>query len=286
MAQAPPGGVPTVLRLILGKQLQALREKAGLSHEQAAAAIYTSAWTIRRMERADGGLKLNNVKGLLLAYGITDAAEIDTFLGLAREASKPGWWHSYSDVLPPWFRVFPGLEQAAELIRGFEPHCVPGLLQTEDYARAITRAGFPDAPAGEIDRRVGLRMARHHVLTRPHPPHLWLVIDETVLRRPAGPPAVMRAQITRLIEAAGQPHITLQILPLAAGPHPAMHGLFYLFRFADLPDIVYGETMTSAFYLEKTPDVATYALALDRVCAQATPSAHTQRVLRDTRKEI
>ena len=286
MAPAPPGGVPTVLRLILGKQLQALREKAGLTHEQAAGAIYTSAWTIRRMERADGGLKLNNVKGLLLAYGITDDTEIDTFLNLARQASKPGWWHSYSDVLPAWFRVFPGLEQAAELIRGFEPHCVPGLLQTADYARAITRAGFPDASAAEIDRRVALRMARHHVLTRPHPPRLWVVIDETVLRRPASRPAVMRAQLTRLIEAAEQPHITLQILPLAAGPHPAMHGLFYLFRFTDLPDIVYGETMTSSFYLEKPPDVATYALALDRVCAQAAPAAQTARVLRDTRKEI
>src|SRR6266702_2173923 len=233
MAQAPPGGVPTVLRLILGKQLQALREKAGLSHEQAAEAIYTSAWTIRRMERADGGLTLNNVKGLLIAYGITSAGEIDTFLALTREANKPGWWHRYSDVLPPWFRVFPGLEQAAELIRGFEPHCVPGLLQTEDYA-----------------------------------------------------PAIMRAQITHLIDAAARPHITLQILPLAAGPHPAMAGLFYLFRFTGLPDIVYGETMTSAFYLEKPPDVATCALALDRVCAQAAPAEQTPRILRDTRKEI
>ncbi len=286
MAQAPPGGVPTVLRLILGKQLQALREKAGLSHEQAAEAIYTSAWTIRRMERADGGLKLNNVKGLLIAYGITSAGEIDTFLALTREANKPGWWHRYSDVLPPWFRVFPGLEQAAELIRGFEPHCVPGLLQTEDYARAITRAGFPDAPAAEIDRRVALRLARHHILSRPGPPHLWVVIDETVLRRPAGPPAIMRAQITHLIDAAARPHITLQILPLAAGPHPAMAGLFYLFRFTGLPDIVYGETMTSAFYLEKPPDVATCALALDRVCAQAAPAEQTPRILRDTRKEI
>ncbi len=287
MAQAPPGGVPTVLRLILGKQLQALREKAGLTHEQAADAIYTSAWTIRRMERADGGLKLNNVKGLLMAFGITDVREIDAFLALTREANKPGWWHSYSDVLPTWFRVFPGLEQAAELIRGYEPHCVPGLLQTGDYARALAVAGAPDAPAAEIDRRVGLRLARQQILTRPGPPRLWVVIDEAVLRRPAGGRAVMRAQLDRLIDASEQPDITLQMLPFAAGPHPAMYGLFYMFRFPaqELPDIVYGETMTSAFYLDKLPDVATYALALDRVCAQAAPAAATPRILRDTRKE-
>src|ERR1017187_7926601 len=144
MAKQVPGG-PTVMRLILGRQLQALREKAGLSHEQASDAIYTSAWTIRRMEKAEVGLKLN-----------------------------------YADVLPSWFRVFPGLEQAAELIRGYEPHCVPGLLQTEDYAHALTIAGYPDALAEETSRRVAVRMARQQILTRPDPPQLWEVIDETV----------------------------------------------------------------------------------------------------------
>src|SRR6266852_2596402 len=192
MAGSAPAG-PTVLRMILGRQLQELREKADLSHEQAAAAIYASEWTLRRMERADVGLKLNYVKTLLITYGITDTAEIDAFLALAREANKPGWWHSYSDVLPPWFRVFPGLEQAAELIRGYEPHCVPGLLQTEGYARALAIAGYPGAPQAEIDRRIALRISRQQILARPNPPRLWVVIDEAVLRRPAGGPKVMRA---------------------------------------------------------------------------------------------
>src|SRR5215472_16022453 len=142
MAERPSATAPTVLRMMLGRQLQTLREKTGLNHEQAAAAIYASPWTIRRMERAEGGLKLQNVKGLLLAYGITDVREIDSFLALARDANTPGWWHSYTDVLPSWFRTFVGLEEAATLIRGYEPHCVPGLLQTPDYARALTVAGF------------------------------------------------------------------------------------------------------------------------------------------------
>jgi hypothetical protein len=279
---------PTVLRMILARQLQELRERAGLSHEQAAAAIYASPWTIRRMERAEGGLKALNVKGLLLAYGVTDAGEIDAFLALAREASKPGWWHSYTDVLPPWFRVFPGLEQAADLIRGYEPHCVPGLLQTEDYARATITAGYPGARPAETDRRVALRMDRQQLLTRPSPPHLRLVIDEAVLRRPAGRPAVMRTQLDRLIAAAQRPNITLQVLPFTAGPHPAMYGTFHVFRFParELPDIVCGENMTSAFYLDKPQDAATYGHALDRICALAAPAARTVQILSDTRKEI
>ena len=286
MGMPAPGG-PTVLRIILGRQLQALREKAGLSHEQAADAVYASAWTIRRMEKAEVGLKLNYVKSLLIAYGVTDTVEIDAFLDLAREANKPGWWHSYTDILPPWFRVFPGLEQAAELIRGYEPHCVPGLLQTEDYARALAIAGYPDAPAHETSRRVALRMARQLVLNRTDLPHLWMVIDEAVLRRPAAGPAVMRAQLTRLIEAAGMPNITLQVLPFTAGPHPVMYGMFHLLRFpaAELPDIVYGENLTSAFYLDKPPEVAAYAQALDRLCAQAASAAQTKNILRDISKE-
>src|SRR5260370_31214141 len=280
MTQARTGGGPAGLGMILARQLQALREKAGLTHEQAAEAIYASPWTVRRMERAEGGLKPLAVKGLLLAYGITDVREIDAFLSLAREASTPGWWHSYSDVLPSWFRVFPGLEQAAELIRGYEPHCVPGLLQTEDYARATVLAGYPDAPAEETGRRVALRISRQLLLTRPGPPRLWVVMDEAVLRRPVGGPGVMRAQLDRLIEATGLPNITLQALPFAVGPHPAMYGTFHVFRFPaqELPDIVCGENMTSAFYLDKPQDAATYVHALDRICALPAPPQLTSQL--------
>ena len=143
-----PDSAPTVLRMILARQLQALREKAGLSYDQAAEAIYSSAWTVRRMERAEGGLKPLTVKGLLIAYGVTDPGEIDAFLALARQASRPGWWHSYDDVLPSWFRVAIGLEESASMIRAYDPQVIPGLLQTSGYARAITRASFPAAPDG------------------------------------------------------------------------------------------------------------------------------------------
>jgi transcriptional regulator with XRE-family HTH domain len=289
MSETQPGGGPTVLRMILGRQLAALREKAGLSYDQAAEVIYSSSATIRRMERAEGALKPLNVKSLLIAYGITSPGEIDAFLALARDASKPGWWHSYDDVLPGWFRTLIGLEEAASLIRGYDPQSVPGLLQTPDYARASVATGFPDATAEEIARRVELRLARQHILTRPDPPKLWLVIDEAALRRPAAStsPQVMRAQLDALAEAAARPNVTLQVLPFTAGLHPAMYGPFRIFRFdgQDQPDIIYGESMTSAFYLDKPDETALYAQALDRASAQATPAENTAKVLRQIRKE-
>jgi transcriptional regulator with XRE-family HTH domain len=276
--------------MILGRQLQALREKAGMSFEQAAKAIVSSPYTIRRMERAEGGLKPLTVKSLLMAYGITDVREIDSFLALARDASKPGWWHSYNDVLASWFRTFVGLEEAAALIRGYDPHWIPGLLQTPDYARASVRTGFPDAAEEEAGRRVELRLARQHILARPDPPRLWLVLDENTLRRPAATtgPKIMRAQIDALIEAAARPNITVQLLPFSAGLHPAMYGPFRIFRFdaREQPDIVYGETMTSAYYIDKPDEAAVYTQALDRISAQAAPGGDTEKILRDIRKEI
>ena len=290
MSEPRPGGGPTVLRMILGRQLQALREKAGMSYEQAAAAIVSSPYTVRRMERAEGGLKPLTVRSLLMAYGITDPGEIDTFLALARDASKPGWWHSYDDVLPSWFRTFIGLEEAATLIRGYDPHSIPGLLQTPDYARASVRTGFPDASDDEAGRRVDLRLARQHILARPDPPRLWLIIDETALRRPAATtgPVVMRAQLDTLIQAAGRPGITIQVLPFTAGLHPAMYGPFRIFRFEahQQPDIVYSESMTSAHYIDKPDETAAYAQALDRISAQAAPGDDTATLLHNIRKEI
>lgn len=280
-------GSPTVLRMILGRQLQALRERAGLSYEEAGQAIYSSEWTIRRMERAEGGLKALTVKSLLTAYGVTDVREIDAFLALARDASKPGWWHRYDDVLPSWFRVAVGLEESAALIRAYEPQVIPGLLQTEDYIRAITATSFPSAPPADTERRVALRLARQDLLKRPAPPQYRVLLEETALRRPIGDRAVMRGQVQRLIEAAARPHITIQVLALRTGWHPAMYGMFNMFRFPDdmLPEVVYSETLTSAYYLNKPEETAQYAQALDRMCAQAATPEQTVTILREFLKE-
>jgi hypothetical protein len=281
------GGGPTVLRMILARQLQALREKAGLSYQQAAGAIYSSEWTIRRMERAEGGLKPLTVKSLLLAYGITDPAEIGTFLALARDASKPGWWHSYDDVLPSWFKTAIGLEESASLIRAYEPQVIPGLLQAEGYIRAITAASFPAAPGDWAERTVALRIARQQLLSRPGAPHYWVVMDETVLRRQVGGTRVMREQISCLIQAAEMPGITLQVIPFSAGWHPALYGMFWLYRFPgdQLPDIIYAEAMTAAYYLSKPDETARYTEALDAMCAQAASPEQTITILHNILKE-
>ncbi|MFI1797357.1 helix-turn-helix domain-containing protein [Streptomyces sp. NPDC020379] len=288
MADARPTGAPTVLRVVLGKRLQDLREKAGLSYEDAGRALDVTHATVRRMEKAEVGLKLPYVEKLLRVYGVAGPEEVESFLSLAREANRPGWWHRFRDVLPEWFSAFVSLEGEANLIRAYEPHYVPGLLQTEDYARAVLRAGMPHAPAADIDRAVTVRRQRQALLTQDGAPLLWVVMDETVLRRPIGGPDIMRAQIARLMEATDLPNVRLQIMPFAAGPHPAMYGPFHIFRFplAELPDIAYAENLVGASYFDQRDDVSAFLEALDRMCAQAAPAHTTKAVLGGIRKEI
>lgn len=288
MTDMRPGGAPTVLRLVLGKRLQALREKAGLSFEQAARALDVTHGTVRRMEKAEVSLKIPYVEKLLLTYGVTDPDEVKAFLALARKGNQPGWWHRYRDVLPDWFSAFVSLEAEAAVIRAYEPHYVPGLLQTEDYARAVLRAGRPGAPDQEIGRNLALRMERQALFTRGGAPMLWAVLDETVLRRPIGGPDVMRAQIAALVEACARPNVRLQIMPFAVGPHPAMYGPFHIFRLQarELADVAYTESLVGAVYMDQGDDVSVFLEALDRMGAMAAPADRTEATLRRLSKEI
>ncbi|MDO0924473.1 helix-turn-helix transcriptional regulator [Streptomyces sp. TG1A-8] len=286
-AESDWGGAPSVLRMILGRRLEALRTRAGLTFEQAGAAIGVSHSTIRRMEAAKvARLRLTDAEKLLQVYGVTDRGEIDTFLHSVREANKRGWWHAYRDVVPDWFDAYLSLEQAALQIRAYENQFVHGLLQTEDYARALLGTG---APAEAAERRVALRMRRQELLVRQGPPRLWVVMDETVLRWPVGGPGVMRAQIDRLVELNRLPHVTVQLMPFANGPHPAMRaGAFHLFRFRarELPDIVYLNSLVGAVYLDKADDVVRYREAMDRLGAQAASAKKTEALLGAIRKEL
>jgi len=289
-AESAWGGAPSVLRMILGKQLEELRTRTGLSYDEAGAAIGVSHSTIRRMEAAKvARLRLADVEKLLQTYGVTDQHELDTFLKSVREANKRGWWHVYRDVMPDWFAAYLSLEQAALQIRAYEPQFVHGLLQTEDYARALLSSGNPHIPAGATERRVALRMRRQELLSSESAPRLWVVMDETVLRWPVGGAAVMRAQIDHLITLNALPHVTLQIMPFSNGPHPAMPaGAFHVFRFraAELPDIVYLDGLIGAVYLDKADDVVVYREALDRVSAQSAPAQKTEALLGEIREEL
>ncbi|WP_251096136.1 helix-turn-helix transcriptional regulator [Streptomyces sp. Caat 7-52] len=283
------GGAPSVLRMILGRQLEELRTQAGLSYAEAGTAIGVSHSTIRRMEAAKvARLRLADAEKLLQVYGVTDQEEIDTFLQSVREANKRGWWHAYRDVMPDWFAAYLSLEQAAVQIRAYENQFVHGLLQTEDYARALLTAAHPHVPAEAAERRVALRMRRRELLARQAPPRLWVVMDETVLRRPVGDPEVMRAQIDHLIEVGRLPHVTVQLMPFANGPHPALWaGAYHLFRFRarELPDIAYLNGLVGAVYLDKADEVVVYREALDRLSAQAASGRKTESLLAALRKE-
>lgn len=278
---------PTVGQLVLGRRLQVLRENAGISPAQAGAALHVNQTTIRRMEKAEVGLRLLYVEKLLQTYGVAQD-EITEFLELAEEANKPGWWHDYRDVLPDWFSVYVSLEGAATLIRAYEPHYVPGLLQTADYIRGLLRVGFPDAEEDELDRRVALRLERQSLLEQDEGPRLWAVMDETVLRRTVVSPEVMRGQLRRLLAALDLPHVILQVLPFSAGPHPGAFGPFQLFRFEmpELPDIVYLESLTGANYLDQRADVVAYLRTLDRMCDLAATPQDTGAILSALLKEI
>jgi transcriptional regulator with XRE-family HTH domain len=271
---------PTVQRLVLGSQLRRLRESRGISAEQAAESIRGSHSKISRMEHGRVGFKERDVGDLLTLYGVTDTEERAALLNLAREANTPGWWHAYSDILPSWFEPYVGLEAAASVIRNYEIQFVPGLLQTEGYARALIEHGSA-ASEEEIARRGELRASRQEILRRPDAPQLWAVVDEGALRRPVGSAEVVREQLRYLIEVADHPAVTLQILPFRVGAHSAMGGPFTILRFAepDLQDVVYIEQLTSALYLDKPAEVDSYLEVMEQLCLQAEPAANTAKVL-------
>ena len=277
-----PGTGPTVLRILLGSQLRRLREDRNVTREDAGYAIRASESKISRLELGRAGFKERDVLDLLSLYRIDDAEERATLLARVREANAPGWWHSYSDVTPNWFQRYLGLEATAALIRTYEVQFVPGLLQTEEYARAVIPLGPGAAWREEIARRVQLRLERQQVLTRPHPPKLWAVVDEAALRRPVGSPRVMRDQLEALIGIVEKmPHVRLQVLPLAAGGHAAAGGSFTILRFPqqDLPDLVYLEQLTSALYLDGRADIDFYFDAVNRLFVEAAPLQDTVGIL-------
>ena len=270
MITAQPGSGPTVLRILLGSQLRMLREVKGITREEAGYAIRASGSKISRMELGRVSFKERDVTDLLKLYGV-DEDETATLVALAIQANSPGWWHKYGDVLPDWFQVYVGLEEAASLIRLYEVQFVPGLLQTADYARAVVRLGQPGAAPEEIERRISLRMGRQELLTKPGGPRLWAIVDEAALRRPIGGKEVMRAQLEQLILATEEPQVTLQVMPFRSGGHAAEAGAFTIMRFPepDPPDVVYLEQLTSALYLDKRDDVEKYTEVMERLSVES-----------------
>jgi len=276
----------TVRRILLGGQLRRHREAAGISRAEAGYAIRSSESKISRMELGRVSFKERDVVDLLALYGLDDGAERQDLIALAREANLPSWWHNYSDVMPSWFQVYVGLEGAASLIRTYDVQFVPELLQTADYARALTRRGQPSLAEEDVERRVGLRLSRQRVLGRSQPARLWAVIDEAALRRPIGGPHVHREQLQHLVLKSKEPNITLQVLPIRVGGH-AETGTFAVLRFPepDLSDLVYVEQLTGALYLDKPEDVDRYLEAMNRLSVDSEPPEQTTSILETILRE-
>jgi transcriptional regulator with XRE-family HTH domain len=276
---------PTVLRMILGKRLQDMRQGAGVSLDDAAKALRVKPLTIRRLEKAEVALKPLYVEKLLETYG-ADRQEIDEFITLAERANRPGWWHPYRDVLPTWFTAYVSLETGAKTLRTYEPHYVTGLLQTYGYARALLRAGFPHDSDEDLERRVDLRLRRQSLLEKSDPPNLWVVMEEAVLHRAVGGPEVMREQIDRLLAASELDHVGVDIVPFSAGAHIGVCAPFTYFRFeeTELPDIVYSEILSASMYLDQRSDVSAHLEAHGRM-SLLTSSADSKALLNRMRKE-
>jgi transcriptional regulator with XRE-family HTH domain len=264
---------PTVPRMLVGIQLHRFREAAGITPDQAAYEIRASRSKISRMENGLVRFKERDVTDLLTLYGVTDEKTRSGLVTLTRQANTPGWWSKYGDIMADWFEAYLGLETAASVIRTFELQFV---------------LGHTSAPAQEIDRRVSLRLKRQDLLNGPTPPQVWSVLDEGALRRPVGGPAVMRAQLERLVEMSKLRHVTIQVVPFSRGGHAASGGSFTVLRFSEpeVPDVVYIEQLTSALYLDKREDVDHYLEVMNHLSTEAlTPTQSAKfitEIIRDT----
>lgn len=267
---------PTVRHKRLTVELRRLRERAGLTCEDVGQRLECSGTRISRMETGRIGARPGDVRELLEIYGVT-GSEADILVQLARDARRRGWWRAYGRVLPPWAEAYIGLESDAARLCDFEPMVVPGLLQTEDYARAVLGAALHAGSREDIDRQVALRMRRQAILDDASPPEMWVVLGESVLRVHVGGPAVMRAQLRRLAGLAARPNLTLQVLPFSTPAHAQPISPFTMLEFADPADpaVVYLEHLTGGLFLENEDEVRCYRVVFDHLRAEALGAAES-----------
>lgn len=257
---------PSVRARQLAAELRRLREETTLTGEEAAGKLEWSASKVSRIETGRTAVTTSDLRRLLDLYKVSGARR-DRLAELGRTAQQRGWWDAYADTLNRGYSALIALEENAESERHYAPLIVPGLMQTEQYAEAMTRATRIMAPPGEITRITTARMTRQKVLTKPKPLELAAVLDEAALRRNVGGSEVMTKQLLHLVELASLPNITIQVLPFSRGPHLAISGVFTLLEFpeAAASGVVYLENMTGELFIEREDEVYRYDLAFDRL---------------------
>jgi transcriptional regulator with XRE-family HTH domain len=274
---------PTVRRRRLGSELRRLRESHSIELEEVADRVGLAPSTLSRIETGRAPTRTASLNALLELYGVYDPGQRRALLEMARDGHQRGWWAVWDGVLPTGFGIWVGLEAEAASLRVFEAQVVHGLLQTESYARSVMSTVRRRQTAEEIEKLVRLRMQRQDVLHRPYPLDLWMILDESVLRRMAGPSRVMREQLEHLYEACHWPNVTLQVLGFGSGLHPGLGGSFTIIKFPERldPDVVYTEGVTGQAYLEERDrEVRAQSEAFELLRASALSPAESARLIR------
>jgi transcriptional regulator with XRE-family HTH domain len=257
---------PTVRRRELGALLRKLRTEKGLTVEQAAEQLMFSMSKLSRMETGHGVATPRDIRDVCSLYEVTDKAERERMLKLAAEGKQAGWWQSYD--LP--YSTYVGLEAEATAISDFQSSVVPGLLQTADYARAGHEGAMPRLSSEEIERRIEAKLTRQALLGQDDPPDFSAVLDEAVLHRMVGGPAVMSAQLGRLIEAANRPKVRIQVIPFTLGAHPGVESNFNILEMpSPTPGVVFVEGLVGSIYLERSEELTRYRQIFERLQAIA-----------------
>ncbi|MEV0694599.1 helix-turn-helix transcriptional regulator [Streptomyces sp. NPDC050388] len=260
---------PTTRRRQLGADLRRLRERKGLTLEEAGARVGISKATLSRYETKEGTVKWPAVEALCREYEASDEERL-ALIDLAKGAKIQGWWRSLADPIPESMNLMLTLED--EVVREDHYACmyIPGLLQTRPYAEAVHRASEVHCPEREVQHMVDIRMKRQELLDRKEPPRIWCVIDEAALRRQVGGRSVMQEQLGHLLAMAERPHVTVQVLPFSTGAHAASVGSFVVLRGPSPElDVVYVDLLGGGLFMEKKPELERYRLAFEYLSAQA-----------------
>ncbi|MGW7687301.1 helix-turn-helix domain-containing protein [Streptomyces asiaticus] len=276
----------TTRRRQLGVMMRKFRARKGMTLEEAGRLVGVSKATVSRYETQEGPVKWPIVDALCREYGASEA-ERKAVVDLAKEAKRQGWWTSFADSLPETLNLLFTLEDEAVREDHFACLYVPGLLQTRSYTEAVQHASEMRLSAEEIERLVDLRMKRQEILSRPKPPHLWAILDESVIRRVVGSREVVREQLDHLLRANESPGITLQVLPFAKGAHSAAMGSFVILGGAEPSlDVVYVDIHVGSLFMEKDEELERYRVAFDYLRAQALDMASSSALIERVREEI
>ncbi|MEU1736438.1 helix-turn-helix transcriptional regulator [Streptosporangium sp. NPDC020145] len=266
----------------LARELRTLRAATGLTTEAAAEQLGWSRSKLNRFETGKGAPTTTDVAAICHLYCVTESTT-EAMVQLTREVARRGWWTAYSDIFTGSYVEF---EAAAKEIYVWEPLLVPGLLQTEDYARTVIRAGHPDRAEVELTRRVDARMQRKTSLLGAQAPTLHVIIAEAVLRHPVGSPSIMAQQLDDILRAVAQSNITVQVLPLTVGAHGGMEGAFSVLLFdGDDPDLGYAECPAGEVYVEDEEQIQRLMLTFERLVGACLSPEESAALIAAARSE-